>query len=130
MTENTRLFAACLKGKANTCSYTFTCPKHGCNQVIDFADIFLKDAFVTGLADEDKLKKLLGWGSLYKKSVNKTISFIKEKEMVGDTKRQPVITTSFTSYKSLKKTTQKPSGIITCSMLINQLINMFGAVKT
>ena len=50
--------------------------------------------------------------------------------MVGDTKRQPVITTSVTSYKFLKKTTQKPSGIITCSMLINQLINMFGAVKT
>ena len=49
--------------------------------------------------------------------------------MVGDTKRQPVITTSVTSYKFLKKTTQKPSGIITCSMLINKLINMFGAVK-
>ena len=51
--ENTRSFAARLKGKASTCSYTCTCPKDGCNQVIDFTDIILKDVTVPGLADED-----------------------------------------------------------------------------
>ena len=50
LTENTRSFAARLKGKASTCFYTCTCPKDGCNQVIDFTDIILKDVMVTGLA--------------------------------------------------------------------------------
>ena len=31
LTENTRTFGACLKGKAGLCSHTFTRPKDGCN---------------------------------------------------------------------------------------------------
>ena len=36
LTENTRSFAARLKGKASTCFYTCTCPKDSSNQVINF----------------------------------------------------------------------------------------------
>ena len=116
LTENTRSFAARLKGKASTCSYTCTCPKDGCNQVIDFTDIILKDVMVTGLADEDIRKEVLGWGSLDEKDVNETIGFIEGKEMARDAMAQPAITASVSSYKSLRKTSQKPSGKITCSM--------------
>ena len=63
LTKNTRSFAARLKGKASTCSYICKCPKDGCNLIIDFTEIILKDVMVTGLADEDIRKEVLGWGS-------------------------------------------------------------------
>ena len=113
LTENTRSFAARLKGKASTCSYTCKCPKDGCNQIIDFTDIILKDVRVTGLTDKDIRKEVLGWKNLDEKNVNETIGFIEAKEMTRDAMTQPAVTASVLSYKSLKKTTQKPTGKIT-----------------
>ena len=71
---------------------------------------------VTGLADEDIRKEVLGWGSLDEKDVNETISFIEAKEMVQDAMTQPAITTSVSSYKFLSKGSKKPNGKITCNM--------------
>ena len=116
LTENTRSFAARLKGKASTCLYTCKCPKDGCNQIIDFTDIILKDVMVTGLADEDIRKEVLGWENLDEKNVNETIGFIEGKEMARDAMSKPAVTASIFSYKSLNKTTQKPSSKITCSI--------------
>ena len=48
----------------STCSYTCTCPKDGCSQVIGFTDITRKYVMVTGLADEDVHKEMIGWESL------------------------------------------------------------------
>ena len=78
LTENTRSFAVRLKGKASTCSYTCTCPKDGCNQVIDFTNIVLKDVMVTGLADEDIRKEV--YLHLYL-LINKTNKSNKEKQL-------------------------------------------------
>ena len=39
---------------------------------------------VTGLADEDIRKEVLGWESLEKKNVNETIGFIEAKYMARD----------------------------------------------
>ena len=103
LTENTRSFAARLKGKASTCSYTCKCPKDGCNQIIDFTDIILKDVMVTGLADEDIRKEVLGWGSLDEKDVNETIGYIESKEMARDAMTKPAVTASVSSYKSSRK---------------------------
>ena len=71
---------------------------------------------VTGLADGDIRKEVLGWGNLDEKDVNETIGFIEGKEMARDAMSKPAVTASIFSYKSLKKTTQKPSGKITCSI--------------
>ena len=116
LTENTRSFAARLKGKASTCSYTCKCPKDGCNQIIDFTDIILKDVMVTGLADEDIRKEVLGWGSLDEKNVNETIGYIESKEMARDAMTKPAVTASVSSYKSSRKTIKRPSGKITCNI--------------
>ena len=64
---------------------------------------------VTGVADEDIRKEVLGWESLDEKNANETIGFIEAKEMA-----QPAVTASVSSYKPLKKTTQRPSGKIIC----------------
>ena len=60
--------------------------------------MIIKDVMVTGLADVDIQKEVLGWESLNEKNVNETIGFIEAKEM--------------TLIKDLKK----PSGKITCTI--------------
>ena len=59
---------------------------------------------VTGLADEDIGKEVLGWKSLDEKNVNETIIFIEGKKMARDAMSKPAVTASVFSYKSLKKT--------------------------
>ena len=101
LTENTRSFVARLKGKASRCSYTCSCPKDCCNQVIGFLDIILKDVMVTGLADEDIHNEVLRWGSLDEKDVNETVAigFIESNEMECNAMTQPATTASVSSYK-------------------------------
>ena len=71
---------------------------------------------VSGLADEDIRKEVLGWGSLDEKDVNETIVFIEAKEMARDAMTQPAVTASVSSYKSFSKITKRPSGKITCNI--------------
>lgn len=114
--ENTRSYAARLKGKATTCSYSCKCPKEGCGQIVDFTDIIVKDVLVTGLADEDIRKDVLGWGELDDTNINDTVRFIEAKEMARDAMNQPSINAAVSAYKSSqKKSMQKPSGKIVCS---------------
>ena len=62
------------------------------------------------------------------KNFNETISFIEAKDIERDAMSQRAVTTSVFSSKSLKKTTQKPNGKITCSMCKKLMINLFGAM--
>ena len=52
----------------------------------------------------------------FAKDVNETIGFIEAKEMARDAMTKPAVTASVSSYKYSKKTTQKTSGKITCSI--------------
>ena len=49
--------------------------------------------------------------------------------MARDAMTKPAITASVSSYKSLRKTTQKPIGKIICNMCSKSTENLFGAVK-
>ena len=121
--ENARAYAARLKGKGTTCSYSVTCPRDGCDQIIDFTDIILKDVLVAGLADEDIRKEVLGWENLDDKDINQTISFIESKEMAADAmpSKKVVSNASISNYKSDKKqqetlnNSKRPEGKISCS---------------
>ena len=79
LSENTRLFAARLKGKDTTCSYSCICPKDGCNQEVDFTDIVVKDVLVTGIANNDICKELLGWESLDENDINEPLVLLRQK---------------------------------------------------
>ena len=70
-----------MKIKATTCSYCCICPNDGCDQIIEFTNIIVKDVLITGLADDDMRKEVLGWGSLDEKEINETIGSIVAKEM-------------------------------------------------
>ena len=118
LSKNTRSFADYLKVKSTTCSYFCICSKDGCNQVVNFTYIIVKDVLVTELADDDICKIVLGWGSLDKKDINETVGFIEMKKMARVAMTQPVINASVSSsYRSTKnKTMKNPNREINCSM--------------
>ena len=59
-----------MKGKAATCSYSIVCSGEGCTQANDFTDIMVKDVVISGLADEDVKKEVLGWSDLDNKTLD------------------------------------------------------------
>ena len=107
--ENARAFAAKLKGKAATCSYTVVCSSGTCNQATDFTDIIVKDVLVAGLADEDIKREILGWTELDIKDVNSTVAFIEAKEMARDAINQQPVNASLSSYRKSSKAETSPN---------------------
>ena len=103
--ENARSFMARLKGKATTCAYSMVCPRNGCNQIMDFTDLMVKDVLVAGLCDEDIRKDVLGWSELDDKNISETIKFIEAKEMARDALHPHVSTATISSYKKNVKAT-------------------------
>lgn len=76
-----RSFAAQVKGKAQVCDFTKDCTRQGCNQVVNYTEDIVKYVVISGLAEEDIKKDVLGSQDLDDKSLNKTISVIENKEM-------------------------------------------------
>ena len=78
-----RTFAAKIKGKAQVCSFSRTCNNNNCQQKVDYTDDIVKYVLISGIADEDIKKDVLGCDNLDDKSLNETISIIENKEMAS-----------------------------------------------
>ena len=78
--EGVRSWYAKIKGKADTCRYTKSCP-NGCNGEVDYTSEVIKDVLIAGLADQDIRKEVLGWYNLDSSAVAQTVTFIEQKEM-------------------------------------------------
>jgi len=78
-----RSFVAKVKDKAQVRSFTKTCTGPQCNQQADFTDDIVKYVVVSGVADEDIKKDVLGHADLDTRSLNATISLIENKEMTA-----------------------------------------------
>lgn len=78
-----RSFAAKVKGKAQTCAFNKNCTRAGCTQVVDYTDEMVKYVIISGIADEDIKKEVLGAPDLDAKSLNDTITIIENKEMAA-----------------------------------------------
>lgn len=76
-----RSFVAKVKGKAQVCSFTKTCTASLCSQQIDFSDEIVKYVVISGIADEEIKKDVLGHADLDTRSLNDTITLIENKEM-------------------------------------------------
>ena len=108
--ERIRSFYAWVNGKAATCAYSKTCTGHTCTQEVDFTDVIVKDVMVTGLADDDIKKEVLGWTELDHKGVLDTVAFIEGKEMARDSLDQRSTTSAaISSYKVAQKLPTKPA---------------------
>ena len=113
--ENARTFYAKVKGKAATCSYSLECSSGTCARVNDFTDVMVKDVIITGLADEEVKRDVLGWSDLDNKSLEETVTFIEAKEMARDAMKKGPIVAGISSYKKAKAGESKPSTKILCN---------------
>jgi len=84
-----RSFAAKVNGKANTCAFHKNCTRNVCTQVVDYTDEMVKYVILSGIADEDIKKEVLGVPDLDDKSLNDTITIIENKEMAIRAISQP-----------------------------------------
>jgi len=101
--ESVRSFFARIKGKAATCLYTVNCPSGECNQSVDFTDIIAKDVLISGLAEDEVKREVLGWPGLDKSTIEETVSFIEAKEMARDALNRHSATNAISSYRTKTK---------------------------
>ena len=101
--ESVRSFFARINGKAATCAYNIPCSSYSCEQVVDFTGEITKDILVTGLADEEIRKDVLGWSELDKKSAQETVNFVEAKEMARDAMLKPPTNASLDSKSGQSK---------------------------
>ena len=59
----------------------------------------VKDVVISGLADEDVKKDVLGWSDLDNKTLDETITFIEAKEMTRDAMSKGPIAAGLSTYK-------------------------------
>ena len=87
--EKFRTFAARVRGKAETCSYTTKC---SCNSTVNFTDIIVRYTFprlwlcpwltiIAGISDLDIRRDILGTDAILQRPVNDVISLVESKEM-------------------------------------------------
>ena len=74
-----RSFAAQVKGKAQTCAFAKNCSN--CSHSVDYTEDIVKYILISGVADEDIKKEVLGQVGLDDKSLNDTSAIIENKEM-------------------------------------------------
>ena len=65
--ETFRTFAARVRGKAETCSYTTKC---SCNSTVNFTDIIVRDVLIAGISDLDIRRDILGTDAILQRLVN------------------------------------------------------------
>ena len=101
--EPFRSFAARVRGKAETCSYTVKC---SCKLDVDFTDCIIKDVLVAGICDLEIRREVLGMASILSKSINNVVSAVESREMARNS--ISVSNTAVSSFKrSLKIENQK-----------------------
>lgn len=67
--EQFRAFAAMVRGKAETCGYTTQCACT-CTNIVDFTDSIARDVLLSGIADTDIRREMLGTQGILDKPVN------------------------------------------------------------
>ena len=96
--ETFRTFAARVRGKAETCSYTTKC---SCNSTVNFTDIIVRDVLIAGISDLDIRRDILGTDAILQRPVNDVISLVESKEMARN-----ALPTSLSTVSSLKREEQ------------------------
>lgn len=112
--ESIRAFFARIKGKAATCAYTADCTDPNCAQAVDFTDIIVKDVLISGLAEDEIKREVLGWSGLDASTMEETVSFIEAKEMAREALNRHSTTNAISSYRQNKKVAKKDPDKVNC----------------
>ena len=102
--ETIRSFCARLRGLANVCKFSVTCPTADCNTDVDYTDIMLRDILVRGICDPDIQASLLG-DQNQDMTLQQVLQFVEAKE--AGKQSSALITSSLSSAAATKSTYQK-----------------------
>lgn len=95
--ESVRAFCARIRGQANTCKFTTTCPT--CNIDVCYTDTMIRDVLSRGLADQDIQLDLLG-NSNQDMNLEQVVAFVEAKETGKRSASRLIDTHSSESYKT------------------------------
>ena len=73
-----RAFAARVRGKADTCAFTFDCT---CGLKVNYTDHMIGDTLLNGIADDEIQREILGSADVLTRAVNEIVALLKSKEM-------------------------------------------------
>ena len=81
--EPFREFYANVRSSACTCNFNIRCSHTCCRDKapIDYTSQVVKDVLISGIADAEIRKDVLGWSSLDEKSDKEIVAFVEEKEI-------------------------------------------------
>ena len=81
--EPFREFYANVRSSACTCNFNVKCPHACCREKapIDYTSQVVKDVLISGIADAEIRKDVLGWSSLDEKTDKEIVAFVEEKEI-------------------------------------------------
>ena len=101
--EPFRTFAAKVKGKAETCSFTTTA-KCSCSNTVqaDYTVESVRDVLLAGIADIDIRREALSTADMQKRSINDVIAFVESREMARNVTPTP-LPTSMSALSTFKK---------------------------
>ena len=104
--EQFRTFAARVRGEAETCGYSTTCT---CARIVDFTDTIARDVLLSGIADTDIRREMLGLPGILDKPVNEMISLVESKEMARNAlpSSAPNSAAGISSFKHNKKAPER-----------------------
>ena len=75
--EQFRAFAARVRKKAGTCSFSTDC----CGLKVDYTDHVIRDTLLNGIVDEDIRRDLLGTADILTSPINTVIGLVENKEI-------------------------------------------------
>ena len=86
--EQFRSFAARVRGKADTCSFSATC---SCGLNVDYTDHMIRDTLLSAILDDEVRRDVVGIDS--SKPINDIIALVESKEMARNAVSTPDIST-------------------------------------
>ena len=78
-----------------------------------FSDVIVKDVFISGIADDEIKREVLGWSQLDEKSIEETVAYVEAKEMARTAMNRGSTAAPISNYKKKSKqsTSQRPPSI-------------------
>jgi hypothetical protein len=102
--EPFRTFAARVRGKAETCSFSAKCE---CLKEVDYTDHMIRDVLLHGIYDSDIRREVLGVTNILEKTVNDVIALVENKEMARNALPSARVS-SISSFKKHQGNHQEP----------------------
>ena len=104
--ETFRAFAARVRGKAETCAFSAVCT---CGNNVDYTNHVIRDVLLSGIADPNIRREVLGTPDILTKAVNDVIALVENKEMA----RNALPSSTMSAVSSFRRRHETPAAATT-----------------